>query len=139
MSILTSAFSYVMFCPIWYHFYNLRNVKNAHGGVLVSVKLQAFSLKVTLLHGYFSRFLNCTNGTNSRNASHRCTVLMILLETNKNLTSRQTRDEILQSSWSFDIWLNLQYVFDYGLIKCMTVLVSSNFAFNIQRIFKRIN
>ena len=27
-------------------------------------------LKVTLLHGYFSRFLNCTNGTKSRNASH---------------------------------------------------------------------
>ena len=27
-------------------------------------------LKVTLLHGCFSRFLNCTNGTKSRNASH---------------------------------------------------------------------
>ena len=27
-------------------------------------------LKVTLLHGCFARFLNCTNGTKSRNASH---------------------------------------------------------------------
>ena len=27
-------------------------------------------LKVTLLHGCFSGFLNCTNGTKSRNASH---------------------------------------------------------------------
>ena len=27
-------------------------------------------LKVTLLHWCFSRFLNCTNGTKSRNASH---------------------------------------------------------------------
>ena len=27
-------------------------------------------LKVTLHHGCFSRFLNCTNGTKSRNASH---------------------------------------------------------------------
>ena len=27
-------------------------------------------LKVTLLHGRFSRFLNCTNGTKSRKASH---------------------------------------------------------------------
>ena len=27
-------------------------------------------LKLTLLHGCFSRFLNCTNGTKSRNASH---------------------------------------------------------------------
>ena len=26
--------------------------------------------KVTLLHGCFSRFLNCTNGTKSRKASH---------------------------------------------------------------------
>ena len=27
-------------------------------------------LKVTLLHGCFSRFLNCTNSTKSRNAPH---------------------------------------------------------------------
>ena len=27
-------------------------------------------LKITLLHGCFSRFLNCTNGTKSRKASH---------------------------------------------------------------------
>ena len=27
-------------------------------------------LKLTLLHGYSSRFLNCTNATKSRNASH---------------------------------------------------------------------
>ena len=27
-------------------------------------------LKVTLLHGCFLRFLNCTNGAKSRNASH---------------------------------------------------------------------
>ena len=27
-------------------------------------------LKLTLLHGCFSRFLNCTNGTKARNASH---------------------------------------------------------------------
>ena len=29
-----------------------------------------YLLKVTLLHRCFSRFLNCTNGTKSRNASH---------------------------------------------------------------------
>ena len=32
---------YVMLCAIWYHFYNLRNVKNIHGRVLLLVKLQA--------------------------------------------------------------------------------------------------
>ena len=26
--------SYVMLCVIWYHLYNLKNVKNTHGGVL---------------------------------------------------------------------------------------------------------
>ena len=46
---------------IWCHLYNLKNVKNAHGGVLILLKL-------TPLHGCFSRFLNGTNGTKSRNA-----------------------------------------------------------------------
>ena len=39
-------------------------MNNAHGGVSLLVKL------VTLLHGCFSHFLNCTNGTKSRNAPH---------------------------------------------------------------------
>ena len=38
-------------------FEQFKYVKNTHGGVLLLV------LKVTLLHGCFSRFLNCTNGT----------------------------------------------------------------------------
>ena len=62
-----------MRCSIWYHLYNFKNVKNTHGGVLLLVKLQAHPAtlpKVTLLHGYFLRFLNCTTGTKSRDASH---------------------------------------------------------------------
>ena len=51
-----------MRCAIWCHLYNLKNVKNTHGGVLILVKL-------TFLHGYFSHFLNCANGTKSCNAS----------------------------------------------------------------------
>ena len=38
--------SFTMFCAIWYHLYNLKNVKNTHGGVLLLVKLQA-NLQVT--------------------------------------------------------------------------------------------
>ena len=56
---------YVMFWKIWYHLYNLQNVKNTHGGVLLLVKLQAKPvtlLKVIFLYGCFSRFLNHTNG-----------------------------------------------------------------------------
>ena len=43
--------SNVMRWAIWYHLYNSKNVK------------------LPLLHGRFSRFLNCTNGTKLRNAS----------------------------------------------------------------------
>ena len=31
---------FVMLCAIWYHLYNLKNVKNTLKGVLLSVKLQ---------------------------------------------------------------------------------------------------
>ena len=53
------------------HLYNWKNVKNTHGGALLLVKLQAKPPtlpKLTLPHGCFSRFFNCTNGTKSRNA-----------------------------------------------------------------------
>ena len=33
----------VMLCAIWYHLYNLKNVKNIHGRVLVLVQLQALA------------------------------------------------------------------------------------------------
>ena len=38
---------YVMRCAIWYHLYNLKNVKKIHGGVLILVKLQAESCNFT--------------------------------------------------------------------------------------------
>ena len=51
---------HVMRCAIWYHLYNLKNVKNTHGGVLLFVKLQTkpatLLVKVTLLYGCSSRF-----------------------------------------------------------------------------------
>ena len=46
-----------MRCMIWYQLNNLRNVEIIHGEMLRLVKVN----KVTLLHGGFSRFLNCTN------------------------------------------------------------------------------
>ena len=57
----------VVRCAIWYYLHNSKNVKNTHGEVLILVKLQA-SLKLKFLLGCFSHFLNCTNGTKSRNA-----------------------------------------------------------------------
>ena len=35
-------------------------------------------LKVTLFHGCFSRFLNCTNGTKSRKVSHMINMINII-------------------------------------------------------------
>ena len=58
--------SNVMRCAIWYHSYNLKNMKNTHGGVLILKP--ATLLKLTPLLGCFSHFLNCTNGTKARNA-----------------------------------------------------------------------
>ena len=58
----------VILCAIWYHLWNSKNVKNAHGGVLLLAKfatlLATFAtllqpatlLKITLLQGSFSRF-----------------------------------------------------------------------------------
>ena len=43
------------------------------------VTFSKVALKVTLLHGCFSRFLNCTNGTKSRNASQISFVLRNIL------------------------------------------------------------
>ena len=34
---------YAMLCEIWYHLCNLKTVKNAHRGVLLSVQLQALA------------------------------------------------------------------------------------------------
>ena len=68
---LRDLLDHAMRCVIWYHLYILKNVKNAHGGVLLLVELKpATLLEITLLRGCFSRFLNCANGTKSRNASH---------------------------------------------------------------------
>ena len=36
----------VMFYAIWYQLFNLKNVKNTHGRVLLLVKMQTFSLQL---------------------------------------------------------------------------------------------
>ena len=38
---------YVMFCAIWYHLHNLKNVKNTHGGVILAMKLQSSAGRFT--------------------------------------------------------------------------------------------
>ena len=38
------------FSAIWYHLYNLKNVKDTHGGVLILVKLQASACNFTKIN-----------------------------------------------------------------------------------------
>ena len=40
----------VMRCAIWYHLYNLINVKNTHGGMLILVRLQASACNFTKIN-----------------------------------------------------------------------------------------
>ena len=60
--------------------YNLKNVKNTHGGVLLLVKLQA--VKVILLHGCFSRFLNCRMVPN-RSTHHIFVLTFLIMQENR--------------------------------------------------------
>ena len=57
-----------MCCAIWCHLYNSKTKKNTHRALLFLVKLQLYQKK-TLLHGWFSLFKNCTDGTKVRKAS----------------------------------------------------------------------
>ena len=70
---------YVVYCTIWYHLYNLKNVENTHGGVLI-------------LDGCFSCFLNCTNGTKSRNASQMSFFFLFSMYYSYLLTAKSTLD-----------------------------------------------
>ena len=78
--------TFVVFCAIWYHWNNLKNVKNTLGGRLLLLKPTTL-LKIALLHGCFSCFLNCTNGTKSRNVPHFIT--FIVRRTMKRLKTAQ--------------------------------------------------
>ena len=65
-----------MHCAIWYHLYNLKNVKNTYRGVLLLGKLQPLAYSFTKSNTppwvFFTFFLNCANGSKSRKASHLC-------------------------------------------------------------------
>ena len=65
-------------------FAQFRNAKNTHGRVLLLVP--ATLLKVTLFRGFFSCFLDCTNGCKSGKASHMITKRANWVKTNFNAT-----------------------------------------------------
>ena len=61
----SQLFLYVMRCAIWYHSYNLKKAKNAHGEVLLLVKLQ-------------SENCNFTKSNNSMGAFHAFCIVQLV-------------------------------------------------------------
>ena len=57
LTVLSSDYPDVVRCAIWYDLYNLKNMKNTHGGVLILVKLQA-SAGFTYLRIYLLLYLH---------------------------------------------------------------------------------
>ena len=49
-TLYTSNGAYVTHCAIWYHLYNLKNVKNTFGLLLILVKLQASACNITKIN-----------------------------------------------------------------------------------------
>ena len=73
-------------------------MKNTYGGVLILVKLRLHPttlLKLTLLYGCLSRFLICTDGTKSRNASQMSNQTATLQQENRWFR-RATRSSLLK-------------------------------------------
>ena len=48
-AIMSTQVIYVVRCAIWYHLYNLKNVKDTHGEVLILVKLQAEACEISVI------------------------------------------------------------------------------------------
>ena len=63
-------------------FAQFKEMKNSHTGVFLLVKLQALAtlVKVTLLHGYFSCFLNRTNEIKSLCVTRNIIILLIVIK-----------------------------------------------------------
>ena len=91
---------YVMRYAIWYHLYNFKK-REKHLWMSVNFSKvaglkPATLLKLALLHGCFSRFLNCANGTKSHNASHILMSWFIPFESTKNTKAQKDTKLVFQ-------------------------------------------
>ena len=64
--------NHMRLCAICYHLYNVKNLKNTHRTPIAECSFEASCnfIKITLLDGCFSRFLNCANGNKLGSASY---------------------------------------------------------------------
>ena len=96
-SLYWSVSQHEMLCTICHHFYNFKNVKNIHKGVLLLVNLptEAYNfIKSNPTPGMFFTFFELS-GTESRKASHcqflKCSFLVFEKMKDVGLLERKTR------------------------------------------------
>ena len=96
-SLYWSVSQHEMLCTIWHHFYNFKNVKNIHEGVLLLVNLptEAYNfIKSNPTPWMFFTFFELS-GTKSRKASHcqflKCSFLVFEKMKDVGLLERKTR------------------------------------------------
>ena len=53
-----------MLCAIWYHLYNLKNVKNTYRGVLLLVRLQAEAQRLRKASHFYFKFIQISSYSN---------------------------------------------------------------------------
>ena len=78
-------------CAVWYHLYNLKNVKNTHGGVLILVKLQGSATRHICLRGSLLRLCIPNDQRivllNFASPWKRCEIFFIVFWSSSYLTS----------------------------------------------------
>ena len=98
-----------MLYAIWYHLYNFKNVKSIDGGLLLLVKLKDLT-KSDTRPWVFLTFLNCTNGTKYRKASHFCDNSFVISDkamSKGNLVSQPCMLKIFFTSILTYFWYSL--------------------------------
>ena len=74
-----------MRCEIWYHLYNLENVKNTHGGVLILVKLQAEAIVQMVPNRATHHILRKGSNNAPKDTTKEIADNLILLKTSKQV------------------------------------------------------
>ena len=72
LAVVVVSFTYAMLCAIWYHLYNFKNMKNTRAGVLLLVKLQAFSCYFLNKKEYIILSKRNKNFPETEHAVHDC-------------------------------------------------------------------
>ena len=138
-------------CAIWYYLCNLKNVKSARGRVLLLVKFTFYLLKITLLHGCFSRFLKLQMVPHRAKKHHVCRrsfqpLIIRYFFTRLNfqfalgsVNERQNNKFAMNDIFAFVANLMLRQIYNSLALKsCKILPVTSDLEFNCKKIRNNI-